>query len=186
MEKIKINLNPKAKNTGNQSLSKFFDYTPLLAIVVVFLALVWLLSGLILLIRVADRNRLTAAWQELRPQNDRLLEIKRQISGLEMKKRNLKAAKLAGEGGVLLENLFLALPENIWLTNLQIKENSVEINGYALIWQEDALVSLERLVNNLAQDVLFGEKFKNIAIRSTRKDEFRGREVVRFFLECKK
>lgn len=187
MKKVQINLNPKKLAAVDEKLKKVFAYSPALMLLVVFFALLITIIGLVAAARSRRYSKLEDAWARWEPKYSQVLEKKSAINNLRQEKRNLEEAFFSQEAGIiLLEGLFSALPKNIWLSKLDFQNELVEIEGYALEWEEGALTSLRNFINALQENEKFQDRFGEARIKDTGSLDFRGREVTQFFLECKK
>jgi Tfp pilus assembly protein PilN len=187
MKKITINLNPKKSDTFNQGLEKALDYTPLLVFLVIFFALVTGSIGLLSSAKANKYNSYQSIWKKWQPKNNKLVEIKRSLSGLKKEfHKTEKATNPRYTGVTLLNGLFSALPKNIWFKNLRFDQKMVSIEGYIVEWDKDPLTSLENFIENLKTDKRFLEEFQKIDIKDTKRTGFNGVEVTQFIIECKK
>ncbi|MCF7870674.1 MAG: PilN domain-containing protein [Candidatus Omnitrophica bacterium] len=187
MKKIAINLNPKKPDTFNQGLEKILDYTPLLAFLVIFFALIAGSVGAFSLVKAKKYNGYQNIWKKWEPKNNKLTKIKANLSGLKKESRKVEKAITPAYTGVnLLNSFFSALPKNIWLKNLHFTQKMINVEGYIVEWDKDSLASLENFIESLKANENFLQEFKRIDIKDTKKTDFNGVEVTQFIIECKK
>lgn len=187
MKKIKINLNPRKVDDSGGSFARALNYTPLLLLAVIFFALIFGVVEVVSQVKARRYKNISLTWQEWEPKHREIVNMKREISALERQEKRLEELMFAQDAGIiLLEGLFSFLPDNIWLESLRFGGNSAQIRGYIVRWEEDALSSLEKFINNLMEDKDFKDNFKEVNVRETQRVRFRGREVTQFFLEWKK
>lgn len=187
MKKININLNPKKADNLSGIFAKALNYTPLLVLAVIFFALVLGAVETVSRVKSGRHKNLNDVWRQWEPKHREIVNVKREISALERQGKQIGELMLPQvDGIVLLEGLSSFLPDNIWLESLRFKDNSAQIRGYIVRWEEDTLASLEKFINRLREDESFKDNFKEVNIRDTQRVSFRGREVTQFFLEWKK
>lgn len=187
MKKIKINLNPKKPAAFEQGFGKILDYTPLLILLVIALGLIIGAVAIFSGIKARQYSNYQKIWQEWKPKNNELVNVKRKISGLKKTSEKIKEVMLPDNTGKdLLKSLFAALSENIWFKKVQFENDKVDIEGYVLEWEKNPLVSLENFINQLQADQYFSKKFTNIDIKDTKSITFNGQEATQFIIECRK
>jgi Tfp pilus assembly protein PilN len=182
MEKIYINLSPKAVTFDSAILKKFSYYLSWAA--ASLLALV-LILGILAANRAAKCNSYQAKWKSWEDKSKTLAEIKRKLLELENEKNEFQIIvtpqnKIAD----IFEDLFVSLPTNIWFDALSLKKDSLSLKGYVVRVDEDYLASLEKFINSLKKREYFSTKFKKINIVNSQKNNYNGAEVLEFNIEC--
>ncbi len=187
MKRIKIDLNPKKSTVFGENFGKFLSYTPLLALVVVFFALLAVGIGVFSLVKAKQYDNYREMWQQWEPKGQQLIAVKRKLSSLKKEQKKIEEVVFPDITGLgLLEGVFSALSKNIWLEKLYFRKNMGNIKGYVVEWEKNPLVSLEGFINRLQQDEIFSKKFKKIEIQDTKNVNFNGAETTQFVLECRK
>ncbi|MCF7869602.1 MAG: PilN domain-containing protein [Candidatus Omnitrophica bacterium] len=187
MKKIKINLNPRKPTIFDQGLGKALDYIPLLILLVIFFALLVGGIGLFSLTKAARYNHYRNIWKKWESRSSQLDEIKDNRDSLERELSRIKDVVAPKYTGItLLNNLFSALPKNIWFKNVFFEQEAIKVEGYIVAWDEDPIVSLENFINNLQESEDFSKKFERMSIKDTKRTNFNGVEVTQFIIECKK
>jgi len=182
MEKIIINLNPK--KTDNKLDIVLFYQSLLKEFIKIFSFLVFLFFILIFINNLRYYNY-KKNYKILEPDFNKINDIKKELSILEKKVselRNIATPKIFISN--ILEDIYLSLPENIWLEDLSYK-NLINIKGYVVKLNEDPLISVNKFINNL-QKRNFYKIFNKINIKDSKKTNFYGVEVLEFSLQCAK
>ena len=187
MNKIVINLNPRKSNASQGLITNILAYVPLLALAIGAVFVVIVLLQVFAFQKQHALSGQQAKWAE-RHDDDKLIKrLKDSIAKLE-KEKNLAAAVLTPDNQAdrLLEDLYAALPKNIWLDDLQFKEGLLNLRGNVVRWEEDDLLSLDKFIKGLRASQYFSSRFSKVNIKQSQKANIRGVDVLRFTLECLK
>jgi len=185
--KISINLNPQKQSDSIQALQNISIYSPIVILaIVIFLALILILQ-LFILGKAYTYGGHKKKWENWEEKYNLMEKIKAEKALLENEKSELRAlAAPKYDTARLLENIYLALPKNVWFEDLEFKDDSISINGYAVRWQKDYMVSLEGFINSLRKKDYFASKFNKVNIGRSQKADYNGVEILKFVIECKK
>ncbi len=187
MEKVSINLNPKAEINQHKFLQNLSQYSPFLAWGIVLLLIFIILFYLLLVFRANVYKGYQKKWKDWQARFEELEGIKKEIDQLEKEKMDLSGLSTPTlRMAQVLAELFAVLPKNIWFEDLVYRKGSLGLKGYAVRWKEDYLVSLDKFIGGLKKKEYFSSLFKRIEIRGTQRTNFNGVEVLEFNLECLK
>jgi hypothetical protein len=182
MTKIHINLNPKVEKFNKLIFRELSYYAALGAGII--LAII-LLLGLFAASGLAKYKGYQAKWKSWEDKAVLLGKLKGDILEQENKKKEFKNIILPqNQAAKIFEDLYAALPQNIWLEALDLKKEGLNIKGYVVRLDEDYLFSLEKFIKSLAKRPHFPSKFKKINIKDSQKQNFNGVEVLEFNIEC--
>lgn len=182
MEKIHINLNPKVEKFDTLIFKELFYYA---ALGVGILLLVILLLGLFVTNGLSKYRTAAAKWNNWQDESLSLGKIKNELLELENEKKEFqKIITPKNQIANIFEDIFAALPQNVWFAALNLKTESLILKGYVVKLDEDYLLSLEKFITALRQRPYFSSKFKKINIRESQKQLFNGVEVLEFNIEC--
>ena len=182
MEKIIINLNPKKID---DKLDIVLSYQPLIKGFLKLFSFFILLLFILIFINSLRYSNYKKIYKILEPDFNRINNIKKELSTLEKKVSELKnivTPKVFVSD--ILEDIYLSLPENIWLENLDYKD-FINIKGYVVKLNEDPLISINKFIDNLKKRNFY-KIFKKISIRGSNKTTFYGVDVLEFNLQCAK
>ena len=186
MDRININLNPKKENIAQGILENLTSYTPFVGIAVLIVLVLFFLLQLGILKKSHTNHVYSKKWKEWEERSNLIIDLKAEIAKLESEKGAFDSiAEPTYNMPLIFENIFSSLPKNVWFRELSLKENSLNLNGYVVIWQEDPLVSLDSFINLLRQNEYFSSKFIKISIKESPKTRFKTVEVLEFSIECR-
>ncbi len=187
MKKIEINLYRHGREEENKAVSFLETYFPLafagLAVLLAANLLFFMISG----VAGFRHSRYEQKWKAVSKEAAQFTVLKRDINSLQAQKD--KYGKLFGEPidiSHVLADLYASFPKNIWVEEIKFKEGVLLVSGYAVRWQQDPLLSIDMLVKNLQQKKYFSSVFSRIGSKGSRKQDFRGVEVIKFEIEGKK
>ena len=187
MEKTRINLNPQKENTLSFVLRMLSAYTPFVVVGVIVVGLLLGVLQIFTTVRTHIYTRYTSEWDEWKGKEGEIKRMKAEISSLSAKADTLQQiATPENSVGVYLNEIFAALPLNIWFDSLTVRKEAIDLNGYVVKWEEDYLVSLDRFIEGLKSKELFSQKYNKISIKRSEKADYKGVEVLRFGLTCQR
>lgn len=182
MDNIYINLSPKRKKEENIFLKDFSHYAGLAAF---FLLAIIIILVVFIVIRASVYKYEDIKWSKWKEKYETISKMKKDISGLESDRNEFKKILTPkNQMAKIFEDIFSALPKNIWFNNMGLKKDTLDIRGYVVKIDEDYLVSLEKFINNLKAKEYFSSRFKKINIKDSQKNDFNGAEVLEFYVEC--
>jgi Tfp pilus assembly protein PilN len=188
INKIKINLNPKVKEKESLFIQKISFYTPFVGLGVVGFFIVLLFFQILIFFKANAYRNYRKEWKRWEKNFNLINNIKKETAALLQEKKEFE--KLTTPKIVIakiFEDIFSSLPENIWFHTLSFKEDSLNLKGYVVKWNnEDDMVSLHKFITSLKEKEYFSSKFKRINIIDSKKVSFFGVEVLEFNVECKK
>ena len=85
----------------------------------------------------------------------------------------------------IMYEVYEALPNSIWLSELEYKDNILFIAGSAVSYQQDAETSVSNFSQKLSLQKMMSEYFKQVKITSLKKEKINNINIVNFTLECK-
>jgi Tfp pilus assembly protein PilN len=183
MDKIYINLNPKAEKFDTFIFKQWSYYAALGSALILIIILI---LGLFTSLRLAQYNGQMKKWRGLEQNAKLLSEVKSQILQLEGERKGLdKVITPQNKIGSIFEDIFVSLPQNLWFDSLELKEDILILKGYVIKLDEDYLISLEKFINALRMREYFSSRFKKVNIKNSQKRDFNGVEVLEFNIECK-
>lgn len=184
--KVTINLNPKKENPSEEVLQNIGTYTPLAGLAAAVVFVIVLLLQVFILVRAQSYNAYTRKWQDWSDEANLLRKAKSEVSLFQAEKQQLQALMVPKYMlALVLDDIFLSLPKNIWFDDLNFKEGSIDLKGYVVRWREDYLISLDKFINALRQKKYFSSRFKKMNITKSQKTDFNGVEVLQFTIECR-
>ncbi|MCM8787769.1 MAG: hypothetical protein NC935_06965 [Candidatus Omnitrophica bacterium] len=187
MGKIDINLVPKQENQKSAFFENILAYRGFLATIFLFATLIILILYFSVFIRTANLNSYTKKWKKWQPQFNEITTIKKQITELENLKKELEKVTIPNVFiSKVLEDIFCALPENIWLEKLIYEKKFLSIKGYVVKLDEDYMISLDNFIKGLNSRKYFSSIFKQVNVKGSAKENFFGIEVLNFEIECLK
>jgi Tfp pilus assembly protein PilN len=188
-KKININLYPyKAQeNQGKfmDLLEKYFPFAFIGGIGAVMLNVVLLFFAMV---SVMPYQALQKKWERDTPAVRKIDSLRKDNAGLSNKQKRLGELTTPGTAvSRIMADVYRALPENIWLDSVAFSDKSFVFSGNAVKWKEEEyMVSLDKFMKNLRSQEYFVSRFSTIDLKSSRKAEFTGRQIMRFEIECKK
>ncbi|MFH1767731.1 MAG: hypothetical protein ABH858_01035 [Candidatus Omnitrophota bacterium] len=185
MNKVHVNLCPYENKEENKVLgfvAKYIQY--------VFFLLVLLVIGNILIFITTSTTRLPLislekTWKNLSSHIDEIDQLKKQKEVLAAEKKSYEGLRT---NDILFHKIFISvfdsMPMNVWLQTARFDNNSLDLIGYVVRWQEKNVVSLDGFIKNLKSNDYFKKTFNNITLKSSRKRTLGGRDIIEFRIEC--
>ncbi len=187
MNKISINLNPRKEAVSSSILQNFIAYTPLAAMVTAFVFVILVLMQVVIVKKMHTHHVYTDEWKHWESKAVVIRDIKAAMATLESELVNLRDTTTPKYNmGLILKDMFASLPKNIWFESFRFKEETIDLKGYVVKWNEDLLVSLGTFIDSLRDKKYFSSKFPKVNIKTSQKTDFNGIKVLKFFIECKK
>lgn len=187
MRKIEINLYRHGIEEEHKAISFMETYFPLAFAGLALLLAINLLFFIITGVAGFTHGRYERKWNAVKEEAARFTVLKKEIDSLQVQRE--KYMKLFGDPvdiSHVLADLYGSFPKNIWVDEIKFKEGTLLVSGYAVRWQQDPLLSIDTLVKNLQQKKYFSSVFPHIGSKGSRKQDFRGVEVIKFEIEGKK
>jgi len=182
MEKIIINLNPQKQKPDNPFLERGMPYAMLAA---VGLSVVLFVGGIFLAIQTGMLVHYRLKWQKWADKFQVLDTIKKEIASLESERNEFKKIITPqNQIALILRDVFISLPKNIWFEQLIFKKNVLNFKGYVVKIGEDYLASLDKFIDALSEKKYFASKFSKVTIKSSQKKAYNGVEALEFIIEC--
>lgn len=188
MSRLYINLNPRKEKVENIIFQKAVSFTPFVAWGVFLFFVIIFMLNLIVIIKSGAYNRLKKEWVNNAEQYKQISEIKTEAAHLVKEEEILRKVTIPATDVVqLLEDIFSALPQNLWFKDLNFQEGKLSLQGYVVAWKEDYLISLvDKFIKPLKERDYFSSKFKTVDLKQSQRKTFYGIEVLEFNIECKK
>lgn len=187
MKKVVINLSPQKENITSVVLQNLTSYTPLIGVLVVFVTVIILFLQMFICGQAYRYNAYNRKWNKLSSKHKSIRKIKDDLFSLEEEKASIaKVAAPEHDIVLIFNNIFSALPKNVWFEGLDFQEGKINLKGHIVKWGEDYLVSLDKFINSLREKKYFNSKFNIISIKESKQIIFNGMETVKFIIECKK
>ena len=186
MKNIEINLYPYKTTTDKKVLKLIEKFFPIVFLGVLIAITLNILLFLIIGFSHLPYSKLNKQWQQLSPQVASVNSLKNELNSLREEKsryQGLLSHKI--EISHLFADIFKSLPKNIWLARITLKDNQMKLIGHVVEWKEDYSVSINKFIKQLQREPYCADVFDNIRVKSQKKQDFSGREVVRFEVECK-
>jgi len=185
MRKIEINLYPYSSSEKKIDvlIEKYFPFV-FLGFLFLFLMniLLFFLNGFI----TFPLKKIKQKWEKISPQIEKLNNLKREINKLKIKKADLESFYQERVSiSHIFADIFKALPKNMWLEKIAYSNRELFLSGYVVKWEKEYLATIDAFIKNLKKEEYFSKIFKNLALKDTRKTEYRGREVTYFILQAK-
>jgi len=183
---ITINLLPEAYRKPEASSIQQFPRSPLAMLVVGVLAGMWLVLLAVQGIRQAQLARLTARFQQLKPQQTSLDELNASTKTLRdqhavFQRLDRERSQWASRLNVLSN----VTPEGMWFTELSLdQQNTLILNGSAIARGGDEMAYLSRFVQDLKADPGFSSVVKEIQIESIKSVQEGEVELMQFTVVC--
>ncbi len=185
MRKIEINLYPfsSSRKKVDVLIEKYFPFI-FLGFLFLFLInlLLFFLNGFVSF----PLKKLEQRWEKVSPQIEKLNGLKREINKLKIRNSDLENFY---QNRVFISHIFAdifkALPKNMWLEKIAYSNRRLFLSGYVVKWKEEYLATIDTFIKNLKKEEYFSKIFKNLALKDTRKTEYRGREVTYFILQAR-
>jgi Tfp pilus assembly protein PilN len=187
MRRILINLHP-LKGRGEPKILKFTSqYAPFAFLGLVILVVINLLLFILSTALNIPYKNLKKEWVKLAPQVDKISSSKRELQSLiEEKAKYQKLLTSEVLFSRILSDIFSSLPKNIWLKTIESDSDSINFIGFVVKWKENPLVSVDKFIKNLTKQNYFFTVFQDINLKSSRRRNFSGVEVVEFSIECRR
>jgi len=186
MDKISINLNPQKEKVPSAALEKMLSYTSFLVLIAIAGVALVLFLQLFSLLRLYTYKKYSKVWDQWESKAVLIKDTKNEIKALEEEKKALVVVATPKYQAIsVLEDIFSSLPENIWLKELRLQDGALRLEGYAVKWKKDYLLSLDDFVGSLSKKDYFSSKFTDTQIKESRKEYFNNAEVLHFTIECK-
>ncbi len=186
VKKIQINLYPYQQKEENKYLTIMEKYAPFVLLggvgLILFNIIIFLLTSWL---SFPYRN-LSKEWKQLQPKVEQINSLKKELENLELKKKiytSLVTYKV--DISHALADVYDSLPKNIWFDNINFDEDKIIFVGYAVLWKESPLASIDKFIKRLKKTEYFSKIFCHIHLRSSRKIELYGKEAMKFEVECK-
>lgn len=187
MTKIEINLSPQKAKASSQILRSITSYTPLLALVAIGVLVLIFFLQVVALKKTHSERVYAKKWQGWVQREQSLKKIKSENVDLEKEEKTLKEIlDSKHEAAAVLEDIYTALPKNIWFKEMSFRNDFINIKGYVVNWNEDYMLSLDKFINSLVKNTSFSSKFGRINIKQSQKANYNGVEVLDFVVECKR
>ena len=189
MNKIIVNLNPKKERVSSEVLQNVVAYTPLAILTAAVFLILTLGLQIVSLKKMHTNGVYNKKWARWSQKYKLIQAIKMEIANLENEKSVLqKVTTPKYKVETILEDIFAALPRNIWFYDLNFDKEILSLKGYVARWgeaSEDYLVFLDKFINSLREKSYFSSRFNKMNIKESQKTNFNGIEVLEFTIECK-
>ncbi|MCM8819668.1 MAG: hypothetical protein NC925_02620 [Candidatus Omnitrophica bacterium] len=187
MGKININLIPKQESQESALFENIRTYKTLSITIFLFTTALLIILYLFVFIRIASLNSYTKKWKGWQPHFNEIAKIKKQIAELENSKKELERITTPDVFiSKVFEDIFYALPENIWFEKLIYEKKGLNLKGYVVKLDEDYMISLDKFIKGLNSKKYFSNIFKRVNVKGSSKENFFGIEVLSFEIECLK
>jgi Tfp pilus assembly protein PilN len=187
MKKISINLSPQKETVATALLERVVSYTPSVGLTAVLVLAIIIFLQMFVFKQAYQYSGYSRKWKQWEGKYRELKKIKEGTAELEEEKQKLEEVATAEYDIVrILDDIFSALPGNIWFEGLEFKEGFINLRGYAVTWGEDYLVSLEGFINSLRKREYFSSRYNKVSIRESKRTSLNGVETLKFIIECKK
>ena len=183
---LQINLLPESERRATLSAVEQFHRTPLMAIVIIGMAVAVLCLLIPIGLRRQRLQKLTDGTQALMPKKaelDQVQQITQRLHSQQMAFAGLQHGQR--RWSKRLNTLSTLTPEGVWFTDLALDPaRGLVIQGSAIGQGGTEMVNIGRLVQALKNDADFAAAVKDPQIESIKRSQDREIEIVQFTLTC--
>ena len=189
LKKIEINLYPyKAREQQGKVmdiLEKYFPFAFIGGITAVMLNVILLFLAMV---SVLPYQALQKKWEMDTPTARKIDSLRKENAAFGNKQKRLTELTTPSTAvSRVLADIYRAMPENIWLDSAIFNDKGLSFSGGVAKWKdEEYMVSLDKFMKNFRNQEYFASRFAAIDLKSSRKAELNGRQIMRFEIECKK
>jgi len=184
---IKINI--LSSRSGKPNIPAYIkDYFPVIGIVFVCVVMLNVFFILVGAGKALEVQRLKGQWSALEPQYRQLQALKTEVTGLRQKVTVYREnAFPLVQFSKVMEQVYLTLPDNLWLTDLQFDDKALVLKGGALdVEEQDASMGVNAYKDALAASGL-NELFSGgVEIVDLERSRIKDRSILRFELRLKR
>lgn len=186
MNKISINLNPRREKIESVIAQNIIPFIPFMVLAAGVLFAIILILNFILLGKVNIYNSYNKKWRQWKDKAQLVAGIKKEMEELTAEKEEFGKITIPRyQIAMIFDDIFAVLPKNIWFQQLNFTEDSLNIKGYVVMWNEDYLTSLvDNFIRPLKGRKYFSSKFGKINVGESKKQIFNETEVLEFSVEC--
>ena len=149
MKRININL----YNRGGKKEYELFVFAKRFLPQAFSLLLIFVAINVFLLIMNGfydiNRKALTAKWNKVLPQWQRIVSLKNEIASLGSEVAAYRdLCSVGSEASRILSDIYSALPKNIWFRYVYFSQNAISLSGYVVKWRKGYLASVDEFIKN--------------------------------------
>ena len=183
---ITINLLPEAYRKAESSSIQQFPRSPLALLAAGVLVGIWLALLAVQGIRQVQLARLTARFQQLKPQKTAVDELNASTKALRDQRAVFQRLdRERSQWASRLNVLSTVTPEGMWFTELSLdQQQKLILQGSAIARGGEEMAYLSRLVQDLKADPGFTSVVKEIQIESIKNVQEGEIELMQFTLIC--
>lgn len=186
MKKIEINLYPYKLRSDKKLFEFIARSLPIILVATIGIVSLNLIVFAAMVISQVYTKNLNYEWQRISPEARQLDSLKKEVASLKERQSQLQGLVTpALEVDRACADIFRALPDTMWFDTIKLSNKSLNFIGYAVKVKEDYLVSVDMFIQSLKEADYFSKAFNSINLKSSRKAQVYGREVVVFEIECK-
>ena len=183
---ITINLLPENLREQRSGLKlEKIPFLPIIFLVVAVVLFAHILLGMAGIYKRIQTISLNRQWQKAQPKLQEIEKIKS-----DLRKKDQQVALLENilkrdfYWSTLLSKINKAVPQGLWLRQLNIQEDSFTMEGSVFNFGLDEIALLNTFFNDLKGDSFFENNLKNFDLTSVRRRKIKNYEIIDFLLSA--
>jgi len=177
------NLRKKEAKPLSEDLSKKVVFTA--AAFLAVLLTINMLLGIYIVVKGGMLSRARKEWESVRPSSEKIDRLSNGIARYENDLANIESVlDINFQWAKALDEIALALPEKIWLEDIDVEKGYLYIQGGVVSPEAREMTALKEFIDNLSRSTLLGFYLEDLSIDSVDRDSIGGTPILDFVLKA--